>query len=294
MNEYELVSDYRHNKVLREQFNELVKVTFGIDFSVWYEKGYWNETYIPYSFIDNGKVIANASVYKMSVVINDLSYDAIQIGTVMTDKLYRNKGLAKRLMDHIIEEYKGSCDFMYLFANESVLDFYPKLGFVRIDESEYRLNVNNSNTQRETSACPRKLSVEDDLAILERFATNRLIGHTLDVKNNKELLMFYFVLVFSEAIYYIEELETIVLMEQDEDILHVYDLISLKEQEMELILSHFCLDSTKSVVLHFTPEKQIVGMDVQVVPADDDALFVIGNAPFLNNRHVKFPLTSHC
>lgn len=294
MNEYELVSDYRHNKVLREQFNELAKVTFGIDFSVWYEKGYWNETYIPYSFIDNGEVIANASVYKMSVVINDLSYDAIQIGTVMTDKLYRNKGLAKRLMNHIIEEYKGSCDFMYLFANESVLDFYPKLGFVRIDESEYRLNVNNSNTQRETSTRPRKLSIDEDLAILEHFATNRLTGHTLDVKNNKELLMFYFVLVFSEAIYYLEELETIVLMEQDEEILYVYDLISLKEQDMELVLSHFCLDSTKSVVLHFTPEKQIVGMDVQVVSADDDALFVLGNAPFLNNRHVKIPLTSHC
>lgn len=69
MNKYKLVSNYRNNKNFRESFNELVKKTFGMDFSERYGNGYWNDTYIPYSFMDNGKVIANAFIFKMSVVM---------------------------------------------------------------------------------------------------------------------------------------------------------------------------------------------------------------------------------
>lgn len=70
MAKYELVSDYRHNEKLKASFNDLAMKTFGLDFRGWYNKGYWNDQYIPYSFVQAGKVIANASIYKMSIRVN--------------------------------------------------------------------------------------------------------------------------------------------------------------------------------------------------------------------------------
>lgn len=272
----------------------MAKKTFGIDFSSWYGMGYWNDNYIPYSFIDNGNVIANASISKMSVVINDKTYNAIQIGTVMTEEKYRNKGLAKELIVQILESYKDSYDFVYLFANETVLDFYPKFGFCRLDESEYFLALDKSNIQRVNNASPKRLSLDEDRMLLEDYAKNRYVNtNTVDVKNSKELLMFYFTIVFPKAIYYLEDLETIVLMEHEEETLHLFDIISYHKPQIEIVLSHLIKESTKQVVFHFAPENLIKGMEVNTVSNDDDALFVLSDAPIVKG-HFKFPITSHC
>ncbi|MGG1444148.1 hypothetical protein ABE354_19215 [Brevibacillus laterosporus] len=49
MNEYQLVSDYKHIEKYKESFNELAKTIFEIDFKKWYKKGCWNDNYICYS-----------------------------------------------------------------------------------------------------------------------------------------------------------------------------------------------------------------------------------------------------
>lgn len=37
-------------------------------------------------------------------------------------------------MNKVLEEYENKYDYMYLFANESVLDFYHKFGFKPVEE----------------------------------------------------------------------------------------------------------------------------------------------------------------
>ncbi|GIO00553.1 hypothetical protein J5TS2_12210 [Brevibacillus halotolerans] len=59
----------------------------------------------------------------------------------MTHPDYRNKGLSGKLMHYIIDKYEKECDFIYLFANETVLDFYPKFGFEKLQESSFYLKV---------------------------------------------------------------------------------------------------------------------------------------------------------
>lgn len=293
MEKYDLVSDYRHNEKLKASFNDLAMKTFGLDFRGWYNKGYWSDQYIPYSFVREGKVIANVSVYKMSIRINGKRLKGIQIGTVMTDEHYRHQGLAKQLMLHIMKEYEGACDFMYLFANKTVLDFYPKFGFRRIHESEYSLDLTTRTIQpKQTSV--QQLTIEQDLALLEEYAKNRYIHLSMiAVEENESLLMFYFTLVFPHAIYYLEELETIVVMEEEEGVLNIYDIISLQATNVEIVLTSIIKDTTKKVVFYFTPDFTIEGMTATITTNDDDALFILSKKPFLQG-HFMFPLTSHC
>lgn len=294
MEKYELVSDYRNNESLKESFNALAMKTFELDFRGWYNRGYWNEKYIPYSFVDEGKVISNASVNKMSIIIDGKMYKGIQIGTVMTDENYRNKGLAKQLMQHIMKEYENTYDFMYLFANDTVLDFYPKFGFTRLHESEFSLDLAKSSIQRSIDAKVKQLTIENDLELIEKFAKNRHVNSMiLDVENNESLLMFYFTLVFYEAIFYVEDLETIVLMEEEEDTLHIFDIISLNEPDVKAVLASIVNETTKKVIFNFTPGFSIEGMTVTIMPNDDDALFVLTTESLLKGNFM-FPLTSHC
>ncbi len=294
MKKYELVSDYRNNEKLKESFNALAMKTFEIDFRGWYNRGYWNDKYIPYSFVDDGKVISNASVNKMSVIINGKTYKGIQIGTVMTDENYHNQGLAKQLMQHIIKEHENTCDFMYLFANNTVLDFYPKFGFTRLNESEFSLDLAKSPIQMNMDAKVKHLTIENNLALLEKFAKNRHVNSTiLDVKHNEGLLMFYFTLALQEAIFYVEELETIVLMEEEEDTLHIFDIISLNVLNVEAVLANIVKETTKKVIFYFTPDFKIEGMVATIMPNDDDALFVLTKQSLLEGNFM-FPLTSHC
>ncbi|WP_107841202.1 GNAT family N-acetyltransferase [Metasolibacillus meyeri] len=294
MEKYELVSDYRNNESLKESFNALAMKTFELDFRGWYNRGYWNNKYIPYSFIDEGKVISNASVNKMSIIIDGKMYKGIQIGTVMTDENYRNKGLAKQLMQHIMKEYENTYDFMYLFANDTVLDFYPKFGFTRLHESEFSLDLAKSSIQMSMDAKVKQLTIEKDLALLEKFAKNRYTNSMiLDVEHNESLLMFYFTIVFHEAIFYVEDLETIVLMAEEEDTLHIFDIISLNAQNVEAVLASVVHETTKKVIFNFTPDFSIEGMKASIMPNDDEALFVLTKESLLKGNFM-FPLTSHC
>ena len=96
----------------------------------------------------------------------------------------------------------------------------------------------------------------------------------LDVEYNESLLMFYFTVVFHEAIFYVEDLETIVLMEE-EDTLHIFDIISFNAQNGEAVLASIVKETTKKVVFYFTPDFTIEGMTATIMPNDDDALFVL-------------------
>ena len=78
-------NNYRENENLRRSFNARAEKVFGLNFENWYKNGFWKDNYIPYSVIEDGKVVSNVSVNRC-----DMNYDGrivklIQLGTIMTD-----------------------------------------------------------------------------------------------------------------------------------------------------------------------------------------------------------------
>lgn len=295
MTEYQLIYDYKQNEKYKESFNELAKQVFDLDFKNWYDRGCWNDYYICYSYVDKDRVIANVSVNKMHVIFNGKEYKAIQLGTVMTHPDYRQQGLAAKLTNHVIEKYEKDYDFIYLFANETVLDFYPKFGFVQVQESSFSLNT--SDLIGETVKAPplRKLDVNNqvDFELMEKIATERTaVSSILGVKNNGDLLMFYFIIAFNDAAYYIEEEETIVIFEQEGDELHIYDVISRKKVNLEAVLNRIVPSDSKKIIFHFTPDSDLKGIQTELIIDSDDQLFI---RPLVKNElpPFLFPLTSH-
>ena len=144
----ELIKNYRDNEMLRKSFNALAMKTYGLDFEDWYQNGYWGEAYTPYSIVEEGKIVANVSVNTMDFILDGSRKHVIQLGTVMTDEAYRKKGYSRMLMEEVEKDYAGKTEGIYLFANDSVLDFYPKFGFERAFEYGYEKEM---TSERKTS-----------------------------------------------------------------------------------------------------------------------------------------------
>ena len=276
----EFIKEYRENTGLRNSFNKLAMKTFGIEFEDWYQEGYWTDKYVPYSLIDNGKVIANVSVNLLELDIVGQRVPAIQIGTVMTDKEYRNCGYSRLLLEKVLEDYKH-IEVMYLFANDTVLDFYPKFGFVKMKETLFSIDI-----QPRRSTLPPKIR---DLKFIYDAAAKRKPSAHFGTVATEELLIFYAMKVFKEDIYYLEQEQILVIFQYEGETLHLYDVISERKLDLQHVIRQLSTDETSKVVFHFTPD----------ISKAQTSEYQGGNVLFIRNtgnirfpKHFKHPITS--
>ena len=291
LNELYFIKGYKDNENLRKSFNELATMVFGINFEEWYQKGFWNNRYIPFSYMYGGKVVANVSVNVLDLVIDGEKKSSIQIGTVMTHPDYRKQGLSASLMNKVLDEYENKYDFMYLFANQSVLDFYPKFGFKSVNENHYSMKYSPSSL---ASSGIRQLDCnnEEDINFIYKFASERVsVSKLFGTKNTQSILMFYCMYVFNNDIYYLEREDVIVIYKMENKQMDIFDIISKKDIKIDDILSKITNGDTTKIVFHYTPDYKGINTESNIFNGSD-VLFVRANG---NNRfpiQIKHPLTS--
>lgn len=288
---YTYKCNYKADEGLRKSFNELTQRTYGFDFEEWYQAGYWGEGYIPYSLIDGEKVVANVSVSIMDFIIEGKEKRYVQIGTVMTDEAYRGQGLSRILMEKVLEEWENQCESIYLFANDRVLDFYPKFGFKSYDEYQYILH----KEKIERGEKVRKLQNDyiGDQEILTQLVKGTLPLAKIHTQNNSSLVMFYWMDFMKESIYYIEEYQVAAICEYDEEVLYLQEVFALEEIELKQVINALMKEETKKVVLGFTP-RDTEGYEVCLVKEEDTTLFIKeGKENVFRTGKVMFPVLSH-
>ncbi|MFJ7728778.1 GNAT family N-acetyltransferase [Neobacillus sp. NPDC097160] len=285
------IKDYKDHEQLRNSFNELALNTFGIEFETWYQHGYWTEKYQPYSYIDNGKVVANVSVNLLNLVINGELKQAVQIGTVMTHPDYRNKGLSRLLMDRVLEDFKH-VDLIYLFANQSVLDFYPKFGFQRVEEVQFAMDYSHKFPPNPPVIKKLDGGNSEDLAFIFSLAADRVSGsRTFGTTSSEELLMFYCMMVFSHDLYYLEQEKALVIFQIEDDILHLYDVVCMEDVNVYSILSKIAGANINKTIFHFHPDDKEVMLTEQPYQTNNP-LFIKNQTNITLPAEFKHPITS--
>ncbi|NQX48312.1 GNAT family N-acetyltransferase [Paenibacillus tritici] len=289
MKELEFIKDYKSNEPLRNSFFELAADTFELELERWYEGGFWNEGYIPYSYIEGNRVVANVSVSLLELVINGVKSRAVQIGTVMTHPDYRGRGLSSRLMNKVLEDYGQACEFMYLFANDTVLDFYPKFGFRPVEEKIFTMDCPPGSAG---SAAIRKLDLasQEDLKLITSLGKQRIpVSERLGVSGAYGLLMFYCLNVFSEELYYLENEKVIAICQQENGRLEIHDLISTEPVSIREIALKLADNGTETIAFHFTPDDPDLTLASSSYPS---GLFVRTHGSLEYVVNAKHPSTS--
>ncbi|MDJ1655113.1 GNAT family N-acetyltransferase [Raoultella sp. Ech2A] len=285
---YKLVKQVMDNDALRNSFIDLAIKTFDLSFKDWYKKGYWTESYIPYAFVDNNKVIANASANVIDLKWQGKLVHYIQIGTVMTDTDHRGKGLATQLINHILDDWKDKADAIFLFANSTTVDFYPRFGFEQYDEYQYTLPV----TPAEGDFRRLDMDKESDVAILRHYYQKSNPFSQLSAHNNFGLLMFYCSAFMKHFVYYSEKNSAVAIAMQNDRALICFDIFCDAGGSMSAIVNELADQSTQQAILGFTPVEGRIG-EYEKIEGDDFLFISTAKENIFKGNRLMFPTLSH-
>lgn len=291
MTNCEIVADCHDNPVHRALFYDFIgRVYPGLDFKTWYDKGFWPDEYIPHAIIDKNLIVANVSITKMKLLIDGRPVDGIQIGTVGTIPEYRGRGLSGYLMNHVLEQYKDKNEFIFLFANENVVDFYPKFGFTRYNEVIYISET--AIPKSYYSARKLNINLKSDFEIITGLLYSRLdITRLFGARNYVPITMWHIINIFPDKLHYLEDDQIIFITSEDKERMHIRDIIFKKPFDFPSAVSRVKKsDDIKYIYYYFSPDQLNYRYDtVQSCP--DSPLFVRGSFPF-GDRYFKYPETA--
>ncbi|PWL39898.1 GNAT family N-acetyltransferase [Flagellimonas aquimarina] len=287
---YRFAKDFKDNQDIRLSFNKLTESIFGFSLEDWYQNGYWGNHYIPYSLMLDDEVISNVSVTRIEFLFGNERKTGIQIGTVMTDEKYRHRGLNKFLLEQVINEWEGQSDFIYLFANSSVLDFYPKFNFRIVNEYQHSKPLNISETQ----ASFRRLNIEEnnDKELLIEAINNSIPISKISMRNNTGLILFYCLSYKKNSIYYIDKLNAIIIADIEGDTLYLNDVFSNQNIDLNYVIKVMSDSSVKRVVLGFAPLNP-AGFNRNLLKEEDTLFILNGGVDFFKDNYFMFPVLSH-
>ncbi len=285
---YTCRTDIRDDPVVRESWNALAMRTFGLDFSGWHRAGYWDDRYQPHVLLRGSRVVSCVAVNRLTMVLDGERQSWIQLGTVMTDEQYRGRGLAAFLMERVLEEWRGHCDAICLFANDSARDFYPRFDFVPAEEYRTRMTVTGR------SGHCRRLDMDrtDDRARLLAAYRRSNPFSALRIEDTPGLLMFYCDGPLRDCIYALEEADAVAVAEQTGDGLLCYDVFGGETASLAELLAPLAGEGTKTVQLGFSPARPVGERSLS--HTEDETLFFLGESGRrFSERRLTLPLLAH-
>ncbi|MEQ9298044.1 MAG: GNAT family N-acetyltransferase [Cyclobacteriaceae bacterium] len=288
--DYQFISDFKHNENIRTSFNRLTSSTFWFSLESWYQEGFWGDYYVPYSLLHNDQVVSNVSINKLEFDIEGQRKLGIQIGTVMTDQKYRHKGLNKIIMERVLKEWREQVDFLYLFANDTVLDFYPKFNFEVVAEYQYTQSVDYQAAPKSL----KKLNIENesDKTLLMETVRQSVAISKVSMRNNVSMIMFYAMSFKKDCFYYLKELDVVAIAEYEDDMLHLNDIFSKNPIDIKDIIRAMSNEKIKKVALGFTPLDE-TNFDRDLIKGEDTLFMLKDKDGYPKDKPWMFPLLSH-
>ncbi|MGN7478318.1 GNAT family N-acetyltransferase [Solibacillus silvestris] len=276
----------RNNPKLKQSFFKLAESTFGLEFAQWDALGYWNDMYCPYAFEAGGEIVANVSISSGTMILDGQYVKAVQIGTVMTHPKFQGQGLSKKLMEKVMED-TTEADILYLFANESVLGFYPKFGF------ETRTQATFTIAAKDLSIAPaevKKVNImdADTRKLFYEAVMHRMpISLKMSMLQNENIVMFHALTQYRNDIYFVPKFHAFVIAKEYESSLQLIDVISKNLVDLTELLNSLPIKKQK-VELCFTPDKLSIPVQEGVFK-DDGAMFVKNQRELIYPNHVLYP-----
>ena len=286
---YQFTKDFQQSEVIRRNFNTMTETHFGFSLEDWYQKGYWGDPYVPYTLLHDDQIVSNVSVNKLEFDIANETLLGIQIGTVMTREKYRHRGLCKYLLQRVIDEWKDQSDFIYLFANNTVLDLYPKFGFEQLQEHQYSKSViSESNIPLR----PLHLERKEDAELLTKTIHASVPISKLAARNHASMILFYGLYFMKQSFFHAPDLDAIIVVDEEGDTMQLHDVFSRQPIDLNRLIRQLSGNHIKKVVLGFTPW-DTSGFVRGPIHGPDTLFMLKDQAAFFKENYWMFPALSH-
>ncbi len=278
------------DKTLVNEYLNFIQWVFpGAKFLEWWEKGFWKNDYKPFSILESGKIISNVTAALMDVIVNGQSYKAVQIGAVGTIPEYRNQGLSRILMEYVLKEYEDKIDLFLLFANESVMEYYPKFGFRKLKEKIFLLD--SHIPEAKFSARKLNLQIPKDYRILLDLINQRNdITRIFGAENYGSITMWHIFNSYKNNLFYLREEDTIIIKTEKRNEMFIREIIFREPFEVLPALSKIIeSDRIEKIHYYFPPDQIRFTYNKETIHKSH--LFIKSKMEF-DNDTLKFPETA--
>lgn len=290
---FTLYIQYQSEDNLRKEFNKLTNDIWEFDFENYYESGYWDNNCIIYSLFHDDQILAHTTVSTFETIAGNEHIVLAQLGTVMTRPDYQRQGLSRYLMKRIQQDYKEKVNGMFLFANDSVLDFYPKFNFSPVKEFQASAQIAFSESSHQVT----NLNLDDfgQRKLLETYANNSIPTSSLYVENFG--LTFFYCYAYPDfgfkgSVYYIESLKTIAIAQKQENKLTIFQLFQMEQQNLDNIIHALATPEIDTVLFGFSPLN--TDFNYSIHKEEDLTLFVSPELKELfKKQKLMIPILSH-
>lgn len=290
---YTLHIAYQDDETKRKAFHAMTFDFWEFTFESYYQSGYWDENCILFSIFEGETIVAHTTLSLFATHTPTATLQLGQLGTVMTAATHTKQGLSRFLMDYIFDTYCTQLDGYFLFANDTVLDFYPKFGFVKAREFQGTKALQKQASPYTVQSLD--LTHPADLQLFQHYLKTGKTACRFDT-SNYGLTHFYCYanpdFGFSESLYVIPELETLVIAQQEETDLLILQAYYLGQHQLDQAFNAVAATNTTRLVLGYTPEDD--GYDFHPYKEEDLTLFVSPSLlPYFEEQHTMIPVLSH-
>lgn len=257
------------------------------DFRRWCEWGQWAPGYRAYSLFEDGHVVANASAMRQRLIVDGEEILAFQFGAVGCLPERRGQGLARRAMEAALA---GCGDApALLFANDSVLEFYPRFGFAPAPQSLFE--AAHAVAPAPVRAPQRDLA---DAHVRERFlalaARAAPLGRRFASRDYGRTATWYAANGYAPPLFEVDA-DTWVFAEEQDGALTIEDVFAAEPSHAALAAALPRLIAGPVATLSFGFDPQALWPQARPAGPDDDAgLFLRGIDPARLGPHSRFPV----
>jgi len=237
-----------------EAFHDYVARVFpGVSFRSWTECGGWQENYRVFALLEGQRIVASASLTRMDVVLQGRATRGWQLGAVGTDPNYRRRGLQQRLLPSVLASAPAD-DLVFLFANENVVDFYPRFGFRRAFEcvftAEHRAEPGGSPLHILSAESPA------DRALLARVAAEaEPASASFSVRGYGSIVLWYLCNFHEQHVRHVPEHDAVIVAEQVGSTLLVYDVLARTSFDLARELPRLLDEPIERIEFLYTPTR---------------------------------------
>jgi GNAT superfamily N-acetyltransferase len=240
-------------------FRHVSDIFGGIDFSRWAALGGWGKDYEVLAVVEDEELVASIGVSRMHFSCLQIpghpgqtaTMEGLQLGAVATREDRRGAGYARRLMDLVLARADATATPVLLFANPSVVDFYPKFGFRRLLPQSLSVPVELSpGNNRARQLDPARAA--DRRLLADLCAKSPAHGGAVSARPDPSTLLWYLCNDLTKG-YVIEDEKSIVFVDQKGDRLHLQDWLGAPSANLEISLASVLSEPITMMKLGFMP-----------------------------------------
>lgn len=255
-------------------------------FERWIDWGEWGADYRALALVRDDEIVAGVGLTRMTLLLEGVALEAWQLGAVGCRPEWRSLGYARTAMRAALERIGAAPALLY--ANPTVMDFYPRFGFAHHEETAFW--VDQTVVPRGPLAPQLDWQDVGTRALVHELSTNGVsVTERFGARGYGPVISWYAANGFARSLRQLAP-RTLVVAGVEQDTLYVDDIMTDGVFDLAPVLPRLTEVPVKRICFGFSPERW---WPVSLLRAPDSSgcLFTRGFAPPARGRFPELART---